>query len=66
MFQEQENKFGFAQIATIILAVVLGGFVVVEVVTQNVIRKLERDYSPSPYGPKFDPDKIDIDKFAKN
>lgn len=26
-----------------------------------IIKKLQKDYSPSPYGPGLDPDKVDID-----
>jgi hypothetical protein len=52
-----------------ILAIVtllnLGGYfvfrVAVEKVTDRVIEKLQKDYSPSPYGPGFDPDKVNPD-----
>jgi hypothetical protein len=30
-------------------------------ISDVVIKKLQKDYSPSPYGPGLDPDKIDID-----
>lgn len=29
--------------------------------TIKVLEKLQKDYSPSPYGPGFDPDKVNID-----
>jgi hypothetical protein len=52
-------------------AVALGGLVVVAVIgnvfvdftADRVIEKLEKDYSPSPYGPGIDPDKVDMKVF---
>jgi len=35
----------------------------VETVADKVILKLQKEYSPSPYGPGLDPDKIDVTKF---
>jgi hypothetical protein len=29
--------------------------------TQRVLDKLQKEYSPSPYGPGFDPDRVNID-----
>ena len=34
------------------------GKVVVDKAADKVIERLEKDYSPSPYGPGFDPDKV--------
>jgi hypothetical protein len=34
------------------------GKIVVEKVTENVIKKLQKEYSPSPYGPGFNPDLV--------
>ncbi len=34
-------------------------------VRDAVIRNLEKDYSPSPYGPGFDPDKINVNAFNR-
>lgn len=36
-----------------------------EKITNNVIEKLQKEYSPSPYGPGFDPDKVDPRIFEK-
>jgi len=33
-------------------------------IKQAVIEDLKRDYCPSPYGPGFDPDKIDVTEFT--
>jgi len=33
----------------------------VDIVADRVIEKLEREYSPSPYGPGIDPDKVNFD-----
>jgi hypothetical protein len=40
----------------------VGGNFVLDKVADRVIQRLQRDYSPSPYGPGFDPDKIDMNK----
>jgi len=37
-----------------------------ENIADIVIKKLQKEYSPSPYGPGIDPDKIDMDKIKKN
>lgn len=37
-----------------------------EQIAQEVIKKLQKDYCPSPYGPGIDPDKIDVDKLLGN
>jgi hypothetical protein len=34
---------------------------IVHQTTQKVLEKLQKEYSPSPYGPGFDPDKINVD-----
>ena len=39
---------------------------IVAKVADRVIHKLQRDYSPSPYGPGINPDKIDMDKIKKS
>lgn len=36
------------------------GKIVIDKATDSVIERLEKDYSPSPYGPGFDPDKVDV------
>tara|TARA_Y100000034_G_scaffold57774_1_gene70519 strand:+ start:364 stop:708 length:345 start_codon:yes stop_codon:yes gene_type:complete len=36
------------------------GKVVVDKAADKVIERLEKDYSPSPYGPGFDPDKVNV------
>jgi len=37
------------------------GRVLVDKTADRVIEKLQKDYSPSPYGPGLDPDKVDPD-----
>jgi len=57
----------------IIIAVVLGaaliGFqgcdMLMDKIADRVIEKLEKDYSPSPYGPGLDPDRVDVNAFAR-
>ena len=36
------------------------GKIVIDKAADSVIERLEKDYSPSPYGPGFDPDKVDV------
>jgi len=43
-----------------LLVVVVGGNWIIDKVADRVIQKLQKEYSPSPYGPGVDPDKIDI------
>lgn len=44
----------------------VGGKVFVDKVAEKVIDKLQRDYTPGPYQPGFDPDKVDSNFFNKN
>jgi len=58
------NKLIYVFVALTVLLLVfgLGTKVFVDKVADRVIYKLQKDYSPSPYGPGIDPDKIDISK----
>lgn len=54
----------------IILTVVMigagiGSKALVDKIADRVIQKLQKDYSPSPYGPGIDPDKLDPEKLRK-
>lgn len=46
----------------VIAVVYLGNKFFVDKVADRVIQKLQKDYSPSPYGPGIDPDKLDAEK----
>lgn len=48
------------------LSLFLFGKVLVDKVADRVIQRLQKDYSPSPYGPGFDPDKVSPDAFKTN
>ena len=39
--------------------------VMVDKTADRVIEKLQKEYSPSPYGPGIDPDKVSPDAFRK-
>lgn len=39
------------------------GKVVVEKAAERAIQRLQKDYSPSPYGPGMDPDRVNLDAF---
>lgn len=56
----RNNKIIWAVLAiTLTNIIVFGvGKVMVDKVTDRVIERLQREYSPSPYSPGFDPDKI--------
>jgi hypothetical protein len=34
-------------------------------IAEEVIKKLQKEYCPSPYGPGIDPDKINVDELMK-
>jgi hypothetical protein len=44
------------------LFILFAGNIMVDKIVNRVIQKLQKEYSPSPYGTGFDPDKIDIEK----
>lgn len=60
MNELQKNKiFWILLIITIVNVGALAfGKIVIDKAADRVIQKLQKDYSPSPYGPGFDPDKI--------
>jgi hypothetical protein len=41
----------------------IAGKIVIDKAADRVIQKLQKDYSPSPYGPGFDPDKVSPEGF---
>jgi len=49
-------------ITTFMLIVMVAEKFLVDKVADLVIQKLQKDYSPSPYGPGIDPDKLDMEK----
>lgn len=46
-------------------AVGVGKKAIVNVIADRVIEKLQKDYSPSPYGPGIDPDKLDVQGMSR-
>lgn len=54
--------YTFVFLTALMLIFSLGVTVLVEKVSDRVIQKLKQDYSPSPYGPTIDPDKVDLNK----
>jgi len=67
MNNAMNNKFFWivAGLTGAMLLIGIGGKVFVDKVADVVIEKLKKDYSPSPYGPGIDPDKIDVSKIKK-
>ncbi len=51
-----------AALVVVLMVVGLGGKFVVDKVADRVIQKLQKEYSPSPYGPGLDPDRISFEK----
>ena len=62
-----ENKLflPLVTLAALLLFLVLGNKIVIDKVADRVIQKLQKEYSPSPFAPGFDPDKIDVNKIRK-
>lgn len=62
-----DNKLIWAVIILAISMVIVGvgSRVLVDKIADRVILKLQKDYSPSPYGPGIDPDKLDVAKLPK-
>lgn len=61
----KENKLLWILLAVTFVNVagfVLGSYLI-DKTAQRVIGKLQKDYSPSPYGPGFDPDKVSPEGF---
>lgn len=58
-----KNKLFWIVVAltTFNIGVFAVGKLVVHKAANEVIERLEKEYSPSPYGPGFDPDKVDPD-----
>lgn len=58
------NKFFYIVVGltAAMLLVGVGGKLFVDKVADVVVEKLKKEYSPSPYGPGIDPDKIDVDR----
>lgn len=52
-------------LTVIMVGVGIGSKVLVDKVADRVIQKLQKEYSPSPYGPGIDPDKLDPEKLRK-
>lgn len=65
---EEKNKSLLKLIILLAVGMVVVGFgnkILVEKISDRVIQKLQKDYSPSPYGPGIDPDKLDAAKLPK-
>lgn len=53
--------FWFVAVLTLFnLCIFVVGKVVIDKAADRVIEKLEKEYSPSPYGPGLDPDLVDV------
>lgn len=46
----------------VMVGVSFGGNFFIDKVADRIIQKLQKEYSPSPYGPGINPDKIDVQK----
>ena len=55
---EELKKNKIFWIFAIVTGLFLGSIVMEKVIVSRVITRLQKDYSPSPYGPGMDPDKI--------
>lgn len=68
--QENKNLLMYLLINDIVLAglFLVATPLIVDKMVDRVVKVLQRDYSPSPYGggPSIDPDRIDMNKIKKN
>ena len=57
-----KNKFFWvvAFVSLMNIGIFVVGTVVIDKAADRVIERLEKDYSPSPYGPGFDPDQVEV------
>lgn len=69
MTTKKKSKQQLIIIAAVIMGAVIIGLqgcdILLNKVADKVIEKLEKDYSPSPYGPGLDPDRVDVNSFAR-
>ena len=64
---KQNKVFWVLVIITAFNITLLGaGTLLIDKIADRVIKKLKADYSPSPYGPGIDPDKVNPDVFKTN
>jgi hypothetical protein len=63
----KNNKWVWIIVGVTIFNVVLFGMseLIVRRTTNKVIERLQKEYSPSPYGPGIDPDKVNPDAFRR-
>lgn len=58
--------FWFVAVLTLFnVGVFIVGKVVINKAADAVIHKLQKDYSPSPYGPGLDPDRVDVNSIKQ-
>lgn len=53
-------------LTVVMLVVGIGSKSLVNKISDRVIEKLQKEYSPSPYGPGIDPDKLDVEKLRRS
>lgn len=63
----RNNKFLLVVVGLFVclLLTYKGRYGLIDTVANQVIQKVQKDYSPSPYGPGFDPDKVDVIKMGE-
>ena len=61
----EKLKWAVGILVGVLLIAVVGGNFFVNKVADRVIQRLQKEYSPSPYGPGLDPDKIDFPGMKK-
>ncbi len=49
-------------IGVLFIGVIKGGDILVNRIADRAVEKLMKEYSPSPYGPGVDPDKLDAER----
>lgn len=66
--EKNNSKLLWVVVALTVTMIVVGvsSKFLVDKIADRVIQKLQKEYSPSPYGPGIDPDKLDPDKLIQS
>jgi hypothetical protein len=66
MNESGSRLFYIVIVLVVVLVVVgVGGKFLIDKIADRVIQKLQKEYSPSPYGPGLDPDKVDAESIRR-
>lgn len=64
--QNKNLLIAAAAVTSVLFLSVLAKNYLVENITRNVMQELKRSYTPGPYDPGFDPDKVNPNSFRQS